>query len=46
MACITNAFLDLIDMNDIGVRKVKPIEQPVYEQINQLQIPLNNVVPV
>ncbi len=46
MSLITNAFLERLDINDIDKMRRLPIEQPVFEEINQLQIQLNDGVTV
>lgn len=44
MSRITNSFLQLIEVNCIGISQLKPIRHLAYEEIEQLQIPLDAVV--
>ena len=46
MTRITNAFLELLDINGGMMREWKPAKEPVPVEITQLQIPIIDFHPV
>jgi hypothetical protein len=43
MSRITNAFLDLLDINGSDMREWKPVKETELTEVTQLRIPLDDI---